>query len=278
MSLQIKKATVCPSCWHRYVQKWRSGSDKATEQPEWSPAGTRRTNRTEDLWGVQPDVMHDVKLTDWPQHPDLSSTSWWSRAEAHLPAWHPSDWSSSFIPPPWSVFWSGPQILEWRIESTLRRWAGGRTGTHTGHYWKWWGSHLTSSPWFLQLHSGISSRTCGKHHIVRRVVEAGRAASFSTSSWSCCLSCLQPFQPGSGCELCRLLADTSFMHHRLPSLWFQCRKSAVSPDQTEMCLTGSEVVCGCSWRPREDVGGGGCRITGGQSNTLHHICKSALLG
>lgn len=28
MSLQ-KKATVCPSCWHRYVQKWKSESDKA---------------------------------------------------------------------------------------------------------------------------------------------------------------------------------------------------------------------------------------------------------
>lgn len=28
----------------------------------------------------------------------------------------------------------------------------------------------------------------------------------------------------------------------------------------------------------EHVSRGGCRETGGQSNTLHHICKSALLG
>lgn len=60
MSLQIKKATVCPSCWHTYMYKNGGVNQRkpATKQLEWSTKSLlwkqRKKRTSPDVQNVQP--------------------------------------------------------------------------------------------------------------------------------------------------------------------------------------------------------------------------------
>ena len=94
MSLQIKKATVCPSCWHRYVQKWRSESDKACY---W--ANRVKYKKTRVLWRTEKTDFWRPKCPTWLSAWTWNTSavrcvfsSWWTRAEV---AQAQRIWSSS---------------------------------------------------------------------------------------------------------------------------------------------------------------------------------------
>lgn len=204
------------------------------------------------------------------------------------------------------------QLVSTHMFITTRRCGWERTWGD-GNKWRASSSHLlpgsSSSLW---LHSGLetansrtfSSNESSRSHTCSQVrwydgnqsrdsamcQSGSRHCRLPSSPWpagsscSCCMACLQSsrYRRSSGCVSSACCSATWSFTDASPTHASSCLEphtSHVSHFQVPVCLKRSELLCDCSLKAqREDVSRGGCRMTGCQSNTLHHICKSALLG